>query len=332
MKSNAFNKLKNFFNYYFSKNKIPDPKLDTPYLIEVNDLYKKFSANGNYVLKGVNLKVGHNEFHIFIGANGAGKTTTIKSIIGAYTKYTGDIFLDGISNRDKKSKQVIGYIPEIANFPINTSTFSYLLNFSMLSGVKKADAKRLINEYAERLGFSHLLKRSPNSFSSGQKKKVLLTQALIHDPKILIMDEPAANLDPSSRYEFFQILKDLQNQGKSIFISSHILAELDNYATHCSILHGGKILYNGPSKIPYSNIEVFPFKMDIFVKYMNNNFPNIQVEILGNKCFIKNNDGIAEIIKNLMKNRIISGYNKQSYMNLQEIYNSLTIDYETKNK
>jgi ABC-2 type transport system ATP-binding protein len=90
--------------------------------------------------------------------------------------------------------------------------------------------------------------KTPNSFSSGQKKKILLAQALIHDPDIIIMDEPVANLDPKARTEFFSLLIDLRKKRKAIFISSHVLAELDRYADSATILDGGKIIYSGDKK------------------------------------------------------------------------------------
>jgi ABC-2 type transport system ATP-binding protein len=93
-----------------------------------------------------------------------------------------------------------------------------------------------------------LRKKSPNSFSSGQKKKILLAQALIHNPDIIIMDEPVANLDPKARMEFFDLLASLRKKGKAIFVSSHVLAELDRYADSATILDGGNIVYSGDKK------------------------------------------------------------------------------------
>ncbi|MCQ3907605.1 MAG: ATP-binding cassette domain-containing protein [Mycoplasmoidaceae bacterium] len=90
--------------------------------------------------------------------------------------------------------------------------------------------------------------KSPNSYSSGQKKKVLLAQALINNPHVLVMDEPAANLDPKARLELFEILGKLTKEGKAIFISSHVLAELDRYANAATILDGGKIVFTGTTK------------------------------------------------------------------------------------
>lgn len=217
------------------------------YLTVIN-LTKRYKRNMLPAISDLNFTVGPGEFHAFIGGNGAGKTTTIKSIVGAYAKYSGSIYFSGYLNTTLQAKRTMGYIPEIARFPENVSTYRYLLNMAILSELKKSEAKKVVEQILVDINMQKLAKKSPNTFSSGQKKKILLAQALIHDPKILIMDEPAANLDPRARIDFFDTLKKLQQQGKSIFISSHILNEVDKYATHATILDGGKIVFTGDLK------------------------------------------------------------------------------------
>lgn len=220
------------------------PKYKNQYLQVVN-LTKQYKKNMPPAISGISFSVGPGEFHAFIGGNGAGKTTTIKSIVGAYANYDGEVYFSGYKNNTLQAKRTIGYIPEYARFPENMSTQNYLLNMAMLSELSKKDAKVFVKNILAELKMEKLAKKSPNNFSSGQKKKILLAQALIHNPKILIMDEPAANLDPKARIEFFDSLKKYQEAGKSIFISSHILNEIDKYATHATILDGGKIVFSG---------------------------------------------------------------------------------------
>ena len=212
--------------------------------LTVVNLTKQYKKNMKPAINNLNFVVGPSEFHAFIGGNGAGKTTTIKSIIGAYANYIGKIYFCGYINKTIEAKRLIGYIPEVARFPENTSTRNYLINMALLSEVKRKDVKKIVDQILVDLNMQNLAKKSPNSFSSGQKKKILLAQALIHDPKILIMDEPAANLDPRARIEFFETLKKLQHNGKSIFISSHILDEIDKYATHARQIRWWKVGFN----------------------------------------------------------------------------------------
>lgn len=228
---------------FLKPKKIFEKEYENNYLTVVN-LTKRYKRNAPPTINNINFVVKKGEFHAFIGGNGAGKTTTIKSIVGAYAKYSGSIYFSGYINSSLEAKRTMGYIPEIARFPENTSTYSYLMSMAELSEIPRHKAKGIVEKILVDLNMQKLAKRSPNSFSSGQKKKILLAQALIHDPKILIMDEPAANLDPRARIEFFDTLKKLQLKGKSIFISSHILNEIDKYATHATILDGGKIVFS----------------------------------------------------------------------------------------
>ena len=216
--------------------------------LNVKNFSKKYRGRNNYAVKDASFIVKKGEFHGFIGANGAGKTTTIKSIIGAYAKFGGEIEIFGIKYSEAEAKKRIGYIPEKADFPKGMSLYRYLFSMANLSGLNKETAKKFANDKIAEFGLEKVRKSSPNSFSSGQKKKVLLAQSLVSEPDILIMDEPAANLDPKARGEFFIELKKLQKQGKTIFLSSHILTELDNYTDHITILDNGHVVYNGEIK------------------------------------------------------------------------------------
>ncbi len=217
-------------------------------LVEIKHVTKHYKGRPQPAINDISFNIYPGQFHAFIGANGAGKTTTIKSIIGAYSskKIKGEILINGESNQLVSGKRLIGYIPEEARFPAKITTRDYLKLMTMLSGYSKKDAEAIVDNILKQLNIESLAHKYPDSFSSGQKKKILLSQALIHNPQILIMDEPAANLDPLARDELFNTLLTLQQQGKSIFISSHILDEIGKYATYATILDGGKVVYDGP--------------------------------------------------------------------------------------
>lgn len=315
---------------FVNKAQIFCEKYKDDYLTVIN-LTKRYKKNMLPAISELNFRVGHGEFHAFIGGNGAGKTTTIKSIVGAYAKYEGEIYFSGYINSSLEAKRTMGYIPEIARFPDNTSTYSYLLNMALLSELKKDEAKKTVEKILVDLNMQKLAKKSPNTFSSGQKKKILLAQALIHNPKILIMDEPAANLDPRARIDFFETLKKLQHQGKSIFISSHILNEVDKYATHATILDGGKIVFTGSlDEYRKNHHEEIILKVDktkdclkIFdkknIKYSFN--PNTNVFILHHTKKINSNELLMELIKADIK--IVSF--RYGASSLEEIYNKYVI-------
>lgn len=244
---------KTFKSVYLSKQNTKSgishyKRLNPKPILFVENLYKKYPRKKAPAINNISFNVYPGQFHAFIGANGAGKTTSIKSIIGAYARWSGTVLINGEKNTSIKAKTFLGYIPENARFPARMSCYSYLVWMARLSGLKRIEAKRFAKTRLTELNMWNLRGKSPNSFSSGQKKKVLLAQALINNPHILVMDEPAANLDPKARLELFETLGKLTKEGKAIFISSHVLAEMDRYANAATILDGGKIVFTGTTK------------------------------------------------------------------------------------
>ena len=214
-------------------------------ILSVRNLTKQFGRKKKPAITDVSFDVHHGEFHAFIGANGAGKTTTIKCIIGAYAKKEGIILIDGVQNTKPESKAKIGYIPEYTKFPKHFTTYEYLFSLARIIGLSREKSQKKVNDLLNKMHMNGLRNENPEKFSSGQKKKVILIQALLIEPKLLIMDEPTANLDPKARTEFFDLLKELQKEGSSFFVSTHILSEVNNYADSLTILDGGKIVLSG---------------------------------------------------------------------------------------
>ncbi|MGZ9800682.1 ABC transporter ATP-binding protein [Mycoplasma sp. AC1221] len=224
-------------------------------ILEVRNLSKFYSKKKNTGIFDLNFDVKTGSFHAFIGENGAGKTTTIKTIIGSYINYQGDVLINGISIKKPDSRQRLGYVPENTIFPKEITTFEYLKYLGMLNLKQATEKEKLlqkIDQMLENFGILDLKNKKPFYFSSGQKKKVLLIQALLNDPELLILDEPGANLDPTARYQLFKILKELHQNGTTIFISSHILSEIKKYVDSFTLIHQGKILYSGANE---NNLE-----------------------------------------------------------------------------
>lgn len=231
-------------------------------ILFVDNLYKKYSHKKAPAINRISFNVYPGQFHAFIGANGAGKTTSIKSIIAAYAKWSGTVLIKGKKNTSVDAKKTLGYIPENARFPTRMSCYSYLTWMARLSGFTKKDSKEFAVKRLHELNMWNLRTKSPNSFSSGQKKKILLAQALINNPEILVMDEPAANLDPKARLELYDTLERLSKEGRAILISSHVLAELDRYVNAATILDGGKIVFSGTTKELYERYADKKFSID----------------------------------------------------------------------
>lgn len=234
-----FNTEINYINpkqQLFIKNKNP--------IIKVRYLTKKKSTKK--LLDNISFDIFPGEFHIFLGNNGSGKTTVIKSIVGAYSKYKykGNITIKDRNNEDIDVKKYISYIPENAIFPKKITLNDYLILFANLSNIPEKEIEYKINDVIKELGLEDLRNKKPYNFSSGQKKKVLLAQGMINDPEIIILDEPAANLDPVTRQEIFIYLINQKNKGKTIFIASHIFDEISDYVTYCTILDKNKVVFD----------------------------------------------------------------------------------------
>ncbi|TCG10659.1 multidrug ABC transporter ATP-binding protein [Mycoplasma marinum] len=197
------------------------------------------------ILKSISFGVKEGSFHGFIGANGAGKTTTIRSIVGSYSQYSGKILINGINSQEKEAKSFIGYVPERPIFPSKQSVLTYLTYMGTLSNLRKAESKKKAMELLEEFNIMEFAEENPNRLSSGQKKKVILIQALMNEPKLIIMDEPASNLDPIARHELFERLKKLNKKGVTIFITSHILIELEQYVDSVTMISHGNIAFSG---------------------------------------------------------------------------------------
>ncbi len=297
-------------------------KKETKFAIEVKNFTKRYTKKDKPAVDNISFIVNAGEFHGFIGANGAGKTTTIKSLIGAYTKFSGKINFFGFKHNSLESKKAIGYVPENAIFPKGIKTITYLKWLGFLSGLSFKEAKQKSLEILKSQGLEDLANKKPTKFSSGQKKSILLTQALLHDPKILIMDEPAANLDPTARISFFNKLKELQEKGLTIFISSHILSELQKYVDALTILDGGKVVYSSKIEKTKSNnyfISIVGSKTKL--KTILNSM-KIKTKAYKNGFIIpvENNTLKNKILKELMKQKLeIENFNK-SFDNLEIIY------------
>lgn len=299
-------------------------------ILYVHDLYKKYAYKKKPAINKISFEVYKGHIHAFVGANGAGKTTTIKCIIGAYAKWKGTILINGIKNTNANSKRYLGYIPEYAQFPKKISCFKYLLWMAILSGMKKKPAKEKVNQMLSKYKLTNLAHKHINSLSSGQKKQILIIQATIHEPDIIIMDEPTANLDPKARKSFFDLLLKFKKENKAIFISSHNLSELNQYADSITILDGGKIVFSG--KIH-----------DLVAKYQKNEY---EVKTNNNKTFVSllkkwkipymftdNNKTITiyfetpyqkqTFLKNIKKSNVIMTNFAEKPMSLDDVYDNM---------
>lgn len=183
----------------------------------------------------------------YIGPNGAGKTTTIKIIVGLLRQGKGTVSIGGYPMPEKKDEvnKLLGYLPQQVSFQQWRTVNQALTTFGKLSGLKKNELETRIQEVLSLLNLSKVRFKKIVELSGGTIQKVGLAQALLHHPKLLILDEPLGGLDPTSRYQVKEILKDLSKNGTTIFFSSHILSDVQDIATTIGILNWGHLMQIG---------------------------------------------------------------------------------------
>ena len=193
-------------------------------IIKVENLYMKYKKKDNhYSLENLNFSIKEGEFHAFIGENGAGKSTAIKILTGLNDDFDGNIFINDLNvKKDFNARKNLCYIPDKTSFPNDMNVYQFLYEFALLVRDDKEGLKVELDSLIKRFDLENSINRNPNQLSSGQMKKVFLIKTIIEKAKIIILDEPAAFLDPSTRMQFFETLKELNQQGVTIFISSHI--------------------------------------------------------------------------------------------------------------
>ncbi len=193
------------------------------------------------VLRGLSFSAGEGEILGFLGPNGAGKTTTIKIVLGLIKPDSGSVRVLGRPVSERAVKRVIGYLPENPYFYPHLSLIEFLTFCAKLSGVEKAVLRRRIDEIISLVGLPGDRDRRLRGFSKGMIQRAGLAQAVLHDPDILILDEPFSGLDPLGRKLVRDFLLGLKTEGKTIFFSSHILPDMEALCDSTCIIKEGKI-------------------------------------------------------------------------------------------
>jgi ABC-2 type transport system ATP-binding protein len=183
----------------------------------------------------------------FIGPNGAGKTTTMRVLATLDEPTAGDAFLNGISvvQDPEKARRLIGFVPDTLPAHSDMSVHDYLDFFARAYGIRGSKRRRVVESIEEFTKLTGLRSKFLKALSKGMKQRVNLARALVHDPPVLVMDEPAAGLDPRARVELRELIKVLATQDKAVLISSHILTELSEICDGAVIIEQGKIVGSG---------------------------------------------------------------------------------------
>ena len=195
----------------------------------------------------LSLHIQKGEIYGFIGHNGAGKTTTIKACCGILGFDSGEIYVDGVSIKDNplSCKKKIAYIPDNPDLYDFMSGTAYLNFIADIFGISNAERKERISKYAELFEIKDSLAQPISSYSHGMKQKLAIISALIHDPKLIIMDEPFVGLDPKASHILKGLMRDICDNGGAIFFSTHVLEVAEKLCDKVAIIKGGKLIKSG---------------------------------------------------------------------------------------
>jgi ABC-2 type transport system ATP-binding protein len=215
-------------------------------MISVKNLLKRYG--GFTAVDNISFEIERGSIFGFVGPNGAGKTTTLRIIATLLSKTAGEVAIDGrsIFENPRETRKMIGYMPDFFGLYDDLRVSEYLQFYGEAAGCRAIDVRRTAPALLELVGLADKSGAFVNNLSRGMKQRLCLARALVHQPPVLLLDEPASGLDPRARVELRHILKELQRMGHTIVISSHILAELSQLCTHIGVISGGRMHLVGP--------------------------------------------------------------------------------------
>lgn len=232
--------------------------------ISVTDL-KKTYPNGVQALKGVTLSVEEGDFFALLGPNGAGKSTLIGILSGLTNKSSGQVRVGGvdIDEDPARAKLGIGVVPQEFNFGIFEKVIDIILNQAGYYGIPRAQAKPAAEKYLKALGLWEKRNDKAMALSGGMKRRLMIARGLVHEPRLLILDEPTAGVDIELRRGMWDFLRDLNKQGVTIILTTHYLEEAEQLCRHVAIINLGEIVEQGNIKDLLAGMERETFVFDL---------------------------------------------------------------------
>ena len=303
-------------------------------LVDVKNLSKSYGD-----IKAVNdlsFQIDQGEIFGFLGPNGAGKTSTINMMIGLSRPTSGHIIIDGIDAiKDiKKVQKIIGIIPDENNLYDEMDGFDNLCFCASLYGIRKKEREKRAMELLEMFNLTEAAKRPFKTYSKGMKRKLTIAAGIIHNPKILFLDEPTTGIDVESARQIRELILNLKKQGKTIFITTHYIEEAERICDRIAFIVNGKIVKVGTVTELMGNVELehkIKLQLDNSIKdvkkELENNFENCRVVVPDeNTCLIISKERIAlSPILQLLDNKGISVYEaKKIKPSLEDVFVKIT--------
>lgn len=302
-----------------------------PEILELTKKFGKFTA-----LDSLSMNIPDNSIFGFVGPNGAGKTTTMKIMAGLLKADSGSIYMNGedILKDPKKIRDKIGYMPDFFGVYDDLKVSEYMDFYAGTYYIPYAERGELIDNLLEIVDLSEKKDTYVDSLSRGMKQRLCLARSLIHDPNLIILDEPASGLDPRARVEMKEVLKELREMGKTIIVSSHILPELAEMCSEIGIIDHGQLVTQGTVNDIMNKIQkkrmvkvkltsgkeilIRLLKEQAKVKDIIENTDNVEFAFEGT------NDDLIAILRNIILNGIPIYSFAENEGNLEEIFMTVT--------
>ena len=233
--------------------------------LEISKLVKVY-GNNKHALKGIDLTVQEGDFLALLGPNGAGKSTTIGILASLVTKTGGKVRVFGhdIDTDMSTAKSYLGIVPQEINFSLFETCMEIIINQAGYYGIRRHTAREGAEKLLRQLGLWDKRNDRSRTLSGGQKRRLLIARALIHDPRVLILDEPTAGVDVELRRSMWQFLTRINREGKTIVLTTHYLEEAEMLCKNIAIINNGEIVENTSMKALLAKLNVETFVLDLY--------------------------------------------------------------------
>jgi ABC-2 type transport system ATP-binding protein len=280
--------------------------------LEIRDLYKTYK-NGVQALCGINLEVKQGDFFALLGPNGAGKSTAIGIITSLVNKSSGTVKIYGydLDGELEKAKSYIGLVPQEFNFNQFEPTIEIVVNQAGFYGINRKIAYQRAEKYLKQLGLWDKRRTMARELSGGMKRRLMIVRALVHEPRILILDEPTAGVDIEIRRSMWKFLKEINEQGTTIILTTHYLEEAESLCKNIAIINKGVVIENTGMQTLLAKLHVETFILNTEEKLQN----KLQGWSDGKGCQVKKIDDSTfevEIVKEYSLNNLFSELDKRN--------------------
>ena len=296
--------------------------------LSIKNLRKTYEG-GLEAVKGIDLEVEKGDFFALLGPNGAGKTTTINIIMSLVNKTSGKVKVFGydIDKDLEKAKAFIGFTPQEFNFDIFEKVFDIVVRQAGYYGIDKKIAKKKAEKYLKQLGLWDKRNEQSIKLSGGMKRRLMIARALVHEPKLLILDEPTAGVDVETRRSMWDFIREINKQGTTIILTTHYLEEAENLCRNIAIIDKGKIIENTSMKnlLSKTDKETFIFDIEKKVKKIPQ-LENHKIKIIDETTIeveILEKQNLNKIFEHFKKNKIEIISMRRKTARLEELFMDL---------